>query len=120
MDIPGSSHDLYLALKNDPAVLLIVLCLNVAGLFLQAALPVKLNKIVAAVLLLCGVVLAILLVPADIFPKTQQHPKVLLGIIGFLLGAISWWLHGYPLQWATAWFKAKLPNDIGSPHDPVK
>ena len=110
MDIPGSSHDLYLALKNDPAVLLTVLALNAAGFFLQMFIPAKFSQYIAILLLTGGVIFSILLVPADIFPKTQQHPKVLLGIIGFLLGAVSWFLHGYPVLWFTTFLKSKLPG----------
>ena len=79
--------------------------------------PNRFNHLIPWLLMVVGVVFTIALVPADLFPKTQQHPKILLGIIGFGLGFAAYTIHNWPIQWATHFIQAKFGQST-PPSDP--
>ena len=85
---------------HAPAWLLLVLALNLLGVFLQATplFPMQWNKFIGVLLALLGMMLTPLIVPLDIFPPSQPHPKILLTILGFIFGISAWFLHGLIFQ----------------------
>lgn len=103
-------------LLKAPAWLLLVLALNLLGVFLQATpvLPDRFNKFIGLLLAALGMMLTPLIVPASIFPPEQPNPKVLLVIIGFIFGIAAWFLHGLIFQRVVKKFKA--PGDAVNPN----
>ena len=86
---------------HNPACLLIWLALNLLGVVLQktSIWPNAWNSYIPLVLLIMGVTFTPLLVPLSILPPNQPHPKVLLGVLGFIFSVLAWFTHTYPLQW---------------------
>lgn len=77
-------------LWNAPAWMLLLIVLNLLGVFLQW-LPTFPNKLIPVVLVVVGVVLLELTVdPATI---KNPNPRVVIGMVGSILAAIAYGLH---------------------------
>jgi len=113
MNIPPPIIELWNALANNPACWVILAGLNVAGLVLQKTplFPNRFNWLIPWLLYVAGVVLTVLLVPVTVFPPTQARPHVLLGIMGLLFGAATYFGHDWLLQWLLSKLGNNLPGN---------
>lgn len=92
-------------LKRAPAGFLIVVVLNLVGEYLRWSnwFP---NRCIPVVLVGLGTALYCLLGNRSSVSPEQPHPEIILGLIGFILGAVAWLLHGTLLAWAVKRFGA--------------
>lgn len=121
MHIPPPILELWTTLTNNLACWVILAGLNVAGFILQKTplFPNRFNWLIPWLLYGSSIVLMELLVPVTVFPPTQEHPRILLGILGVLFGAAAYFGHDWLLQWLLAKAGQYLPGAGGRPPPPV-
>jgi predicted membrane channel-forming protein YqfA (hemolysin III family) len=97
------------ALFSAPTWFLLLIVLNLVGVWLQKSewFP---NKLIPVVLCLLGVgLLMFFAFPEDFkISPTAKHREGIVGVIGFLLGAIAYGLHGALLVVFLIWRKRLL------------
>ena len=100
------------ALINSPSICIVIVGLNLVGVILQTtpAFPNRFNWVIPWLLYAGGIVLTVLFMPYDAFPKGQPHPAILASIIGLILGYISWVVHDWPVQWVLAKYFPSVNN----------
>lgn len=103
-------NTMWTALIGAPAWFIIVIVLNLIGVWLRWVDWFR-NKFIVLILIPPSIVLSLLLVPVTVFPPTQPHPHLLLGLVGFLLGAFAWGLQNTLIEWAIRYFEKKQINN---------
>ncbi|MEI8289573.1 MAG: hypothetical protein WCH99_08865 [Verrucomicrobiota bacterium] len=100
MDIIKGITEIGSSILHAPAWVLLVLALNLLGIFLQATpiLPNRFNFLIGYLLLVLGMILTPLIVPKTFFPPEQPNPIILLVIVGMIFGIVAWLLHGLIVQ----------------------
>lgn len=97
------------SLTHAPAWFLLLIVLNLVGVFMQKIERVP-NLLIPVVLVGLGIFFLIILSDPATLPPTQPHPKVVIGLMGFIVGAAAYSLHFALVKAWRRWMAEKFPE----------